>query len=76
VGDDGQHDPDIYSDFARNHQDEVAGVVIRHLSPTEQVLASGLPVPMDEAKSVPGTPWITGPDGAAIAERLRQAGLL
>lgn len=76
VGDDGQHDPDIYSNFARSHRNEVSGVVIRHLSPTEQVLASGLPVPMDEAQSVPGTPWITGPDGAAIAERLRQAGLL
>ena len=46
----------------------VAAVAIRHLSPTEQVLASGLPVPMDQAKSVPGTPWISGTDGAALSE--------
>lgn len=76
VGDDGQHDPDIYSEFASSHHDSVAAVAIRHLSPTEQVLASGLPVPMDQAKSVPGTPWITGTDGAALSERLGQAGLL
>ncbi len=76
VGDDGQHDPDIYSDFARHHHESVAGVAIRHLSPTEQVLASGLPVPMDQAKAVPGTTWVTGTDGAALSQRLSQAHLL
>lgn len=76
VGDDGQHDPDIYSEFARGHRESVAAVVIRHLSPTEQVLASGLPVPMDQAKSVPGTAWLQGTDGAALAVRLKHAGLL
>jgi phosphatidate phosphatase APP1 len=76
VGDDGQHDPDLYSEFARSHPQNVAAVAIRHLSPTEQVLASGLPVPMDQAKSVPGTPWVSGTDGAALSNRLGSLGLL
>ena len=76
VGDDGQHDPDLYSEFARSHPQNVAAVAIRHLSPTEQVLASGLPVPMDQAKSVPGTPWVSGTDGAALSNRLATLGLL
>ena len=54
----------------------MAAVAIRHLSPTEQVLASGLPVPMDQAKSVPGTPWVSGTDGAALSNRLATLGLL
>jgi len=76
VGDDGQHDPDLYSEFARSHPQNVAAVAIRHLSPTEQVLASGLPVPMDQSKSVPGTPWVSAPDGAALSNRLGSLGLL
>lgn len=72
IGDDGQHDPDIYSDFARRYPDAVAAVAIRHLSPSEQVLASGLPVPMDQAKSVPGTPWVSAADGAGLWRQLRE----
>lgn len=76
IGDDGQHDPELYSGFARAHPENVAGVAIRHLSPTEQVLASGLPVPMEQADDVPGVVWVSAPDGAALSERLRGAGLL
>lgn len=76
IGDDGQHDPDLYSEFARSHPQNVAAVAIRHLSPTEQVLASGLPVPMDQAKSVPGTPWVSAPDGAELSSRIGSLGLL
>ncbi len=75
IGDDGQHDPDIYSEFARSHPGHVAAVAIRTLSPSEQVLASGLPVPMDQAKSVPGTPWVHAPDGAWLWRRLREIDL-
>ena len=74
--DDGQHDPDLYSEFARSHPQNVAAVAIRHLSPTEQVLASGLPVPMDQSKSVPGTPWVSAPDGAALSTRLSSLDVL
>jgi phosphatidate phosphatase APP1 len=76
VGDDGQHDPELYSGFARTHPGNVAGVAIRHLSPTEQVLASGLPVPMEQAEAVPDVAWVSGLDGAALSERLRGIGLL
>ena len=72
IGDDGQHDPVIYNEFARSHPEAVAAVAIRHLSPSEQVLASGLPVPMDEAKTVPGTPWVSAPDGAGLWRQLRE----
>ncbi len=76
IGDDGQHDPDLYSEFARSNPANVAAVAIRHLSPAEQVLASGLPVPMDQAKSVPGTPWVSGPDGASLSKALDKLDLV
>ncbi|WP_137122817.1 App1 family protein [Segeticoccus rhizosphaerae] len=44
VGDDGQHDPRIYGDFARAHPDLVQAIAIRQLTPGEQVLSHGLPV--------------------------------
>jgi phosphatidate phosphatase APP1 len=48
VGDDGQHDPAIYGDFARERPDVIEAVAIRELTPTEQVLSHGLPVSFDE----------------------------
>lgn len=48
VGDDGQHDPVIYGEFAQEHPEAVAAIAIRELDPIEQVLSSGLPVPTDE----------------------------
>ena len=44
VGDDGQHDEEIYAEFATTHADHVAAVAIRHLSPTQSVLAGSCPV--------------------------------
>lgn len=75
IGDDGQHDPLIYSEFAHSHPGHVAGIAIRTLSPSEQLLASGLPVPMEEARTVPGTPWVSAPDGAALWRRLQEINL-
>jgi len=48
VGDDGQHDPKIYGDFARDRPDVVDAIVIRELSPAEQVLSHGIPVSIEE----------------------------
>lgn len=76
IGDDGQHDPDIYSVAAREYPGHVAAVAIRTLSPTEQVLASGLPVPLDQARFTPGTPWVQAPDGDAMWRRLHEIDLL
>ena len=41
VGDDGQHDPVIYDEYAKTHPDRVEGILIRQLSPTQAVLAHG-----------------------------------
>ncbi|MFX0537541.1 App1 family protein [Ornithinimicrobium sp. Y1847] len=48
VGDDGQHDPVIYSEFAVEHPEAVEAIAIRELTPAEQVLSSGLPLSTDE----------------------------
>jgi phosphatidate phosphatase APP1 len=45
VGDDGQHDPEVYGDFAGRYPDHVRAIGIRQLTATEQVLSHGLPVP-------------------------------
>lgn len=51
VGDDGQHDPQIYADIAAEHPGRVRVVAIRQLSPTEQVLAHGTPVPTRDGEA-------------------------
>jgi phosphatidate phosphatase APP1 len=48
VGDDGQHDPKIYGDFAEQRPDAVAAIAIRELTPSEQVLSHGIPVSLEE----------------------------
>ena len=48
VGDDGQHDPSIYSDFAEQRPDVVRAIAIRELTATEQVLTHVIPVGSDE----------------------------
>ena len=74
VGDDGQHDQEIYSEFAMEQPDRVVGVAIRHLSPTESVLARGLPVPAQSARPL-GQRWMCAPDGAGLWRLLREADL-
>lgn len=41
IGDDGQHDPAIYADFAHRHPEKVKVVIIRQLTYSEAVLAGG-----------------------------------
>jgi len=79
VGDDGQHDPEVYGAFAAAHPDRVRAVAIRHLSPTEQVLSRGLaadPQQTGRASARSEATWVVGPDGTALAERLRERALL
>jgi len=78
IGDDGQHDQEIYGDFVASHPENVAAVAIRQLSPTQSVLAGGLPVPADgDAWSERhGRPWMSAPDGAGLARQLHETGLL
>ncbi len=74
IGDDGQLDDDIYTTFAGEHPENVVGVAIRRLSPAEAVLAGGRTAVDDH--SAAEVPWVTGPDGAALLDRLVEVGIL
>ncbi|MDQ2623629.1 MAG: DUF2183 domain-containing protein [Actinomycetota bacterium] len=79
VGDDGQHDPQIYADIAKEFGDRVELIAIRQLTPAQQVLAHGTPVPSEDAEAAERSPVplvVEGPDGNALALRLIDAGLL
>lgn len=74
VGDDGQHDDEIYTQFTVEHPSSVAGVAIRRLTAAEAVLAGGRTSVDDH--SAAGVPWISSLDGAGLAKRLERVGLL
>src|SRR5690606_34924546 len=79
VGDDGQHDPQIYADIAKEFPGRVELVAIRQLTPAQQVLAHGTPVPAedkDATERLPAPVVVEGADGNALALRLIDAGLL
>lgn len=74
IGDDGQHDPTIYREFAAEFPDSVAAIAIRELSPTEQFLSHGSPTASVGTFWTPpstSTPEVHGVDGVSIAPRLR-----
>ena len=77
IGDDGQHDPEIYAEFATAHPANVAGVAIRRLSPTQAVLAGSLPAPAGGSRATgpEGQKWFSAPDGAGLWRLLQEAGL-
>ena len=74
VGDDGQHDPQLYEEFAHEFPQNVAGIGIRQLSTSEAVLAGGRSSSRPEA--TPGVPWYYSPDGAGLSDQLSEAGIL
>lgn len=78
VGDDGQHDPAVYREFAEARPGRVEAIVIRQLSATEQVLSHGLPVsqedPAARPRSSPGVPVFSAPDGYALLRLLWAVG--
>ncbi len=74
VGDDGQHDEQLYGDFAREQPDRVAAIAIRQLTTSEAVLAGGRSSTGDSAPRE--VPWIYAPDGAGLSSQLRDLGLL
>jgi uncharacterized protein (TIGR03437 family) len=73
IGDDGQHDDEIYTTFAREHPERVAAVAIRRLLPAEAVLAGGRTVVDDHSAS--HVPWVTASDGAGLLDLLSEAGV-
>ena len=78
IGDDGQHDQEIYSEFAHAHAENVSAVAIRRLSPTQAVLAGAIPGPSGtpEAVGSGGKMWFSAPDGAGLWSLLRDAGVV
>jgi len=72
VGDDGQHDDAIYTEFAGRHPENVVAVAIRRLSAAEAVLAGGRTLVDDHSDA----PWVTAPDGAGLLERLQEEGVV
>ena len=73
IGDDGQADDAVYTAFAGNHPESVSAVAIRRLSSTQAVLAGGRTTVNDHSASA--VPWVSGDDGAALLERLEDAGI-
>ncbi|KNX38915.1 App1 family protein [Luteipulveratus halotolerans] len=74
VGDDGQHDPEIYDDFAAEHPDHVECVAIRQLTAAQQVLSHGHPLSHDDVSGRPQkVPTLEGPDGYALHRLVTQA---
>jgi phosphatidate phosphatase APP1 len=74
IGDDGQHDDQIYTAFTREFPGHVSAVAIRRLSPAEAVLAGGRTAVDDHTAA--GVPWVTASDGAGMVERLEDIGVL
>lgn len=67
VGDDGEHDPDLYRDLARAHPDHVAAIALRQVRP-------GAPSGGDQdARSVKGVSILRGADGDELLPLLRNA---
>ncbi len=76
VGDDGQRDPEIYAEFAREHPENVAGIAIRSLSEIEQFMSHGTFECLypDALRTVPSSiPVCFGSDGDALGEHFRSA---
>lgn len=75
VGDDGQHDEELYRNFSLANPEHVAAVAIRQLSGGEAVLAGGRSKPdPHDAPVLP--PWVRAPDGAGLAVELARLDLL
>jgi phosphatidate phosphatase APP1 len=75
IGDDGQHDEELYGEFAHAHPENVAAVCIRQLSPGQAVFAGRRGTSADEHRG-DATRWLYAPDGAGLSAQLTEAGLL
>lgn len=74
VGDDGQHDLDLYTEFAKKHPNSVAAIAIREMSNTQAVLAGGRSHRDRRKKQV--VPMVFGHDGAQLDAELTRIGVL
>lgn len=73
VGDDGQHDPLIFSEAVAEHPDRIAGVAIRELSPGEHVLSHGTTGALSTitTNGGQGVPVVHGKDGDELLSNYR-----
>jgi phosphatidate phosphatase APP1 len=75
IGDDGQHDEELYGEFAASHPQNVAAVCIRQLSPGQAVFAGRRSSHADGITDG-DTTWLYSPDGAGLSHQLTELGLL
>ncbi|MGA4507599.1 App1 family protein [Propionibacteriaceae bacterium G1746] len=77
VGDDGQHDPMLYREFADLQPEHVRAIAIRQLTMAQQVLAHGTTTVLGDPNHVQyqptQVPEVRAPDGDALAPRVRAA---
>jgi len=77
VGDDGQHDPAIYGEFAEQRPEKVRAIAIRRLSATEQLLSHFTPLAQDELgpsrRKLAQVPICRASDGYGLQRLLRVA---
>lgn len=73
IGDDGQHDPALYAEFASLQPAHVRARAIRQLTFTESILAHGIgDLRQQEQVWTPDTaPEVRGPDGDELGAKLR-----
>lgn len=72
VGDDGQHDPELYAEFASLQPQHVRARAIRELSSVQQAMARGI-IPAGEHEwQPPAAPEVRAPDGDGLADKLRE----
>lgn len=70
VGDDGQHDPDLYAEAVTACPGRVRAVAIRQLTAAQQVLSHGTPEPLPEKTPGPSVPEVRAPDGYELLKLL------
>ena len=71
VGDDGQHDEEIYGAFAAEHPDSVAAIAIRQLSTGEAVFAGGRSRAAEYERQS-NVRWFFGQNGAELWSQLAE----
>ena len=78
IGDDGQHDPEIYNGFALRYPQNTAAVVIRNLTVGESVLSDPTRRWGDKrAEQLTRSEWwVEANDGDTLSRALRERGLL
>jgi phosphatidate phosphatase APP1 len=75
IGDDGQHDEELYQDFAQTHPHQVRAVAIRELLAPEALFAGGRSH-RNRTEDPEEIPWVSAPNGAGLAAELAHLGVI